>query len=103
MHKEDQGNVEQLIDDTHINDLIIVDDYLFYSRFDDSKMGLYRSNLDGKQEKLLLEELVNGLQFYDGWLYTAISSGGSVVKIAPNGKKDSELATEDGVPISTTN
>lgn len=102
VHKENTNHVEQIVKDTHISGLIIVNDSLYYSRFGESNNGLYRSNLKGQQEEQLLRETINGFQFYDGWFYTLVSSGGKVLKISSNGKEVGKLETEDGRQISTT-
>jgi hypothetical protein len=102
VHKKKLNQIEPLIQDTYVSKLIIVNGHLYYSRFGNSKSGLYRSNLDGQKEKQLLKATINGFQFYDGWFYVAVIDGGSVLKISPNGKEAGKLQTEDGLPISTT-
>lgn len=105
MNKNSPKDIQQ-IHETYTNDLNIVDDYLFYSLFsseDQTKNGIYRAELDGKNEQQLVKGMINYLQWSDGWIYYAIPTNGKVLKVSPNGKQISEIKTKDGVNISTTN
>ncbi|MFA1822920.1 DUF5050 domain-containing protein [Virgibacillus oceani] len=105
VHKDDPQDIEK-VHSQHTNDPIIVNDYIFYSIFstdDRVKSGLYRSKTDGSEQVQLDEGTINGLQWSDGWLYYAVSSGGSVYRMQPSGEGKVKLKTKDNIPISTTN
>lgn len=67
VNKDNPSQMEQIVAGSHISHLIVVNDYLYYSKFGDEKSGVYRATLEGKKEKQLLEATINNMQFYDGF------------------------------------
>ncbi len=103
VHKDNPKDIEK-VHSHHTNMPIIVNDYIFYSIFYKVGIdGLYRSKVDGSDQVQLVEEMINGLQWYDGWIYYAVSSGGHVYKMRPSGDDKVQLRTKHDIAISTTN
>ncbi|WP_096187195.1 DUF5050 domain-containing protein [Evansella halocellulosilytica] len=102
VNKEDPSDLEQLTD-IHTSNAVIVNDYLFFNQYsssDQSKNGLYRLNLDDHTQEKLVDGMINGIQWSDGWIYYGIPSGGKVLRMLPSGDEMMELKTNDGLNVS---
>jgi len=101
VHKDKQEDRKKIAA-PYVHSSIIVSDYIFYALISDNS-GVYRTTVDGKNTKQLAEGTINHMQWSDGWIYYAITADGKVLRMSSDGKNVSELITEDGINISTTN